>query len=80
MALDPTIYCYQIKVAGRVSPDWTDWLNGLSITLESDSPPITILSGVIIDQARLRGILNKLWDLNLELISLERNVYTGGLP
>lgn len=74
----PSQYVYHIKLEGRINPEWSAWLNGLAIYLESDQPPVTELSGVIIDQAHLRGILNKLWDLNLALISLERFQLLGG--
>ena len=73
-------FIYRIKVEGRISPEWSAWLNGLTIDLESEQPPVSMLSGVVVDQARLRGILNKLWDLNLNLISLERIETHGGKP
>lgn len=61
---------YQIKVQGRLDERWLDWFNGLTIAIESESenPPVTIITGAI-DQAALRGVLNKVWDLNLMLIS-----------
>jgi hypothetical protein len=75
----PSQYSYRIRLEGRINPEWSTWLNGLVVSLESEQPPVTILSGVIVDQARLRGILNRLWDLNLALISLERFQSSGGL-
>lgn len=60
---------YQIEVRGKLSDDWSDWFSGLTVALEDD---ITILTGPIADQAALRGILSKIWDLNLMLISLNR--------
>ena len=63
---------YQIRVQGMLGEDWSGWFNGLAITLESENPPVTALTGKVVDQAGLRGILNKLWDLNLELISVLR--------
>jgi hypothetical protein len=65
---------YQIKVKGVLDRKWSDWFNGMAITLEhtSDSPPITTLSGAVADQARLRGILTRIWDLNLTLISVRQ--------
>lgn len=68
----PSSYYYRIKFEGCINPEWSAWLNGLVISRESEQPPVTILCGVIVDQAHLRGILNRLWDLNLALISLER--------
>jgi hypothetical protein len=63
---------YQIRVQGRISDQWSTWLNGMTILQESEEPPVTIISGKIIDQAKLRGILNQLWDLNLTLISIRQ--------
>jgi hypothetical protein len=63
---------YQIKVQGSVDPHWSDWFNGLNLTLELDGEetPFTTLTGRVPDQAALRGVLNKLWDMNLTLISV----------
>jgi len=65
---------YRICVQGRLEADWSDWLGGLDISVETgcDGEAITWLSGPIADQARLRGILCRLWDLNLALLSLAR--------
>ena len=63
---------YRIRIEGLVDPKWSVWLNGLVIAVEDGSPPITNMSGPIVDQAKLRGIMNKLWDLNLAVISVER--------
>jgi hypothetical protein len=60
---------YQIQVRGKLDKSWSDWFNGLTITLESG---ITTLTGPVADQAALRGILSKVWDLNLVLISVNR--------
>ena len=58
---------YQIQVRGKLDKSWSDWFNGLTITLESG---ITTLTGPVADQAALRGILSRIWDLNLTLISV----------
>lgn len=68
---------YQIEIAGELKPEWINWMDGLSVALLSDThqtgqPAITILSGPIVDQARLRGILNHLWDLNLTILGVRR--------
>ena len=58
---------YQICIQGVLDPKWTCWFEGLTIEeFEGD----TLLTGPFIDQAALRGILNKLWDLNLNLLSI----------
>ena len=65
---------YQVQVQGPIGERWTDWFEGMSITIEqgSDGTQVTTLTGTIVDQAALRGILVKLWDLNLTLISVTR--------
>jgi hypothetical protein len=65
---------YQICVQGRLGERWLSWFDDLAIVVEigSDGTPITTLTGAVQDQAGLRGILNKLWDLNLALLSVTR--------
>jgi len=65
---------YQIKVEGCVDPGWSDWFGEMQPTQATggDGRPITVLKGVLADQAALRGILTRLWDLNLTLISVSR--------
>jgi len=63
---------YQIKVQGRLDEGWLDSFGGMTVTLEGGHTPITTLSGAVADQAALRGMLCKLWDLNLTLISVRR--------
>jgi hypothetical protein len=65
-------WVYQILVQGRLDPRWSGWFNGLAVKLECDDPLITSLTGVIVDQASLRGVLNRIWNLNLSLISVNR--------
>ena len=63
---------YQIKVVGRLDEHWSAWFGDMAIAVErrGDGAPITTLSGEVADQAALRGILSKLLDLNLTLISV----------
>jgi hypothetical protein len=63
---------YQIKALGTLAGDWSDWFTGLTVTCEGADPPVVTLSGYIVDQPALRGILNRLWNLNLILISVTR--------
>ena len=62
----PTIY--QIKIKSHLSSDWTDWFEGLTITPEEDGD--TLLTGPVIDQAALYGLIKKVRDLGMTLISL----------
>ncbi len=59
---------YQIKVRGRLDKSWSDWFDRMAITQEGSDN--TTLTGPIVDQAALRGILCKIWDLNLKLVSV----------
>lgn len=66
-------YC-EIKIKGHLDPHWSDWFSGLTLThLEGNE---TLLSGLLTDQAALHGMLERIRDLNLTLIS----VTFGSLP
>lgn len=58
---------------GSLDHGWSKWLNGLTVSIDNHTgnETITTISGEITDQAQLRGILTRLWDLNLVLISVE---------
>ena len=59
---------YQIRLEGHLDRQWTEWFDGLTITLEENGD--TILTGPVIDQAALHGVLKKIRDLGLTLISV----------
>jgi hypothetical protein len=61
---------YQIRITGHLGREWTDWFEGLSITLEDNGE--TLLSGPVADQAALHGLLRKVRDLGLPLLSVIR--------
>ena len=63
---------YRIQVDGWLDQDWSDWLGGPAATLErvAGGEPATILTTALLDQAALRGLLCRLWDLNLALVSV----------
>ena len=65
---------YEIRVQGSISERWINWFEGMTLQIEpaSDGSQITKLSGPLRDQAALRGLLIKLWNLNLTLISVSR--------
>jgi hypothetical protein len=68
---------YQIRVKSHLAEDWTDWFEGLTITLENTG--YTLLTGPVVDQAALHGLLKKIRDLGMSLISvnyLERDLTT----
>ena len=62
---------YQIEVQGSLDDRWSDWFSGLTVLPgdEGEERPVTTLTGSM-DQAALRGILNRIWDLNLTLVSV----------
>jgi hypothetical protein len=61
---------YQIRIKGHCGQWWKDWFEGLTITLEEDGN--TLLSGPVVDQAALDGLLRKVRDLGLPLFSVNR--------
>ena len=65
---------YQIRLNGIIRENWSDWLSGMEISTEQDGEesPVTTLVGFVTDQAALRGILCKIWDLNLTILSVDR--------
>jgi len=62
--------CYEIRIKGHLNQRWADRLEGLSFTHESNGT--TNLHGPIADQAALHGVLNRLRDLGLPIISVQR--------
>ena len=60
---------YQIRIMGHLDSQWADWLGGLTLTLEKDD---TLITGVVADQAALFGLLRKVRDSGLPLISVHR--------
>lgn len=57
----------RIKIKGQLDQKWEDWFDGLEMSYVGDN---TILTGIMKDEAHLRGILDRIMDLNLELISV----------
>ena len=61
---------YQIRIKGHLGQKWTEWFEGLVITLEDNGD--TLLTGPVVDQAALHGLLKKVRDLGLLLVSVNR--------
>ncbi|HOW91028.1 MAG TPA: hypothetical protein PK883_01825 [Anaerolineaceae bacterium] len=60
--------CYEIRLKGHLDLQWTGWFEGLTITLEDNGD--TLLTGPVTDQAALHGLLKKVRDLGLPLVSV----------
>jgi hypothetical protein len=61
---------YEIRLTGRLDAHWATWFDGLTVSQESDGT--TVLSGRIADQAALHGVLQRVRDLGLPLVSVAR--------
>lgn len=61
---------YQIRIRGHLDRRWRDWFEGMSISLEDNGD--TLITGPVIDQAALHGLVKKVRDLGLPLISVNR--------
>jgi hypothetical protein len=65
---------YRIEVQGRIDAGWSEWLDRMSIRYDRDAhgTPVTVLVGRVTDQSALRGLLAKIWNMNLSVIGLRR--------
>jgi hypothetical protein len=61
---------YHIRVKGLLRPEWTEWFDGMAVITTPDGE--TVLSGPVVDQSALHGLLARVRDFNLVLISVER--------
>ena len=59
---------YEIKLEGHLGPEWTDWFEGLTLTLEDNGE--SLLTCAVVDQAALYGLLRKVRDVGLPLVSI----------
>ena len=68
---------YQIRIEGHLDAQWADWFSGLSVSLEENGD--TLLTGPVVDQAALFGLLKKIRDLGMPLVSVNRVESCPGL-
>ncbi|HEY5729120.1 MAG TPA: hypothetical protein VIS72_03660 [Anaerolineales bacterium] len=75
---DPSqLMIYQIRIEGHLDDQWADWFSDLSVTLEEYGD--TLLTGPVVDQAALFGLLKKIRDLGMPLVSVNRVESCPGL-
>ena len=60
---------YEIRITGRLDPRWEEWFDGLTITVDNRD---TLITGPVVDQAALHGVLRRVRDLGMPLISVTR--------
>ena len=65
---------YEIRIRGHLAPRWGSWFDGLTLTLDPDGT--TVIRGEVADQAALHGLIQKVRDLGLPLLSLT-HIRTG---
>lgn len=65
---------YQLKVQGELKESWSEWFIGMTIEfeIEADGSPVTTLTGPVVDQTALHGLLSRIRDLGLPLLYLTR--------
>jgi hypothetical protein len=61
---------YELRVKGHLDDRWSDWFGGLAMRRQADGT--TVLTGPIVDQAELHGVINRIRDLGLPLLSVQR--------
>jgi hypothetical protein len=69
---------YQIRIKGHLGGQWAAWFGGMSVSLEDNGE--TVLTGFVLDQAALHGLLKKVRDLGLHLVALNRLKNDGEKP
>ena len=64
---------YQIKIKEKIDKEWSKWFEGFEISYQKNKigEDLTLITGVVSDQAALNGLLNKIWNLNLTILSVE---------
>ena len=67
---------YEIRVEGHLDPEWSEWLDGLTISYDGEGN--TVLRGSLVDEAALHGVLMKIRDLAVPLLAVNR--VTGDKP
>jgi hypothetical protein len=61
---------YELRVQGHLDDRWSDWLGGLAVRRQTDGT--TVLAGSVVDQAGLHGVITRIRDIGLPLLSVQR--------
>lgn len=69
-AAETPIPQYEIRIKGHLGPRWSAWFDGLTLTTEADGT--TVIAGPVADQAALHGVLQRLRDVGVHLVSLHQ--------
>jgi hypothetical protein len=69
---------YEIRVKGHLAPRWSAWFDGMSLSNESDGT--TVISGPVVDQAALHGLLQRLRDVGMPLVSITQRTTQERTP
>ena len=67
---------YEIRLQGRLDPRWATWFEGMTLTDHTDGT--TVIHGLVADQAAMHGLLQRLRDLGLPLLSVDRRTQHSG--
>lgn len=70
--------CYELSVEGRIGPSWEAYFDGLTVSVRDDGT--SVISGPVVDQAALHGLLHKLRDIGMPLLSLTRTTGANAEP
>jgi len=64
---------YKIEIQGRLEPVWSHWFDDMNISVKKETrgPTVTVISGLVADQAALHGLLNRIRDLGIPLLSVQ---------
>lgn len=64
---------YEIEIQGRLEKRWSGWFDDMNISVRSETgePTVTVLSGLVADQSALHGLLNRIRDLSIPLLSVQ---------
>jgi hypothetical protein len=67
---------YELRIKGHLGDQWSDWFEGMNITLQENGS--TLITGPVLDQAELHGLLKKVRDVGLTLLSVNQYHSTKG--